>query len=128
MKKICVTFILIIFMFIFTGCGQIDESWNGIYTNGSDYSILIYTEDNNIASIAVKQAGENFTFYPVNYAQYLKVNETNLTALRGEALRITKNGNQIKVSIDSEEKGVWKKIEGDYTKTKNARAFNFNQF
>lgn len=115
-------------MFIFTGCGQIDESWNGIYTNGSDYSILIYTEDNNIASIAVKQAGENFTFYPVNYAQYLKVNETNLTALRGEALRITKNGNQIKVSIDSEEKGVWKKIEGDYTKTKNARAFNFNQF
>ena len=128
MKKLLSLLVILVFSLLFTGCGKVDETWNGIYTNGSDYSILIYTANNDVASIAVMQKGDNFKFFPVEYPDYLKVTETELTTITGEPVHVVKDGLKIKVSLDSEEKGVWTNIEGEYTKTKNAKAFNTNQF
>jgi len=127
MKKILS--IVIVFGFLFlTGCGKVDESWNGVFTNGTDYSILIYTADNETASIAVMQAGENFKFYPVEYQNYLKVSDTELTTIAGEPVKVVKDGLKIKVSLESEEKGVWTNIEGEYTKLKNVNSFDLRKF
>lgn len=128
MKRVISLLVILVFSFLFTGCGKVDETWNGVYTNGSEYSILIYTADNQIASIAVMQKGENYKFFPVGYPNYLNVSETELTAIAGEPVKVVKDGLKITVSIESEDKGVWTKIEGEYTKTKNAKAFNYNQF
>ena len=94
MKKILSLVIILGFSFLLTGCGGPDETWNGVYTNGSDYSILIYTADNEKASIAVMQKGENFTFYPVEYPNYLKVSEKELTTIMGEPVKVVKDGNE----------------------------------
>ncbi len=128
MKKILSLVIILGFSFLLTGCGGPDETWNGVYTNGSDYSILIYTADNEKASIAVMQKGENFTFYPVEYPNYLKVSEKELTTIMGEPVKVVKDGLKIVVSLESEEKGVWTNIEGEYTKIKNVKAFDLRQF
>ena len=128
MKKLLSFLIVLVFSFLITGCGKIDESWSGVYTNGTEYSILIYTEDNKTASIMVKQKGANFEFYPVEYANYFNVSENELTVIRGEQVKVEKEGLKIKISLESDTKGVWENIEGEYTKTKNAKAFNLRQF
>ena len=128
MKRLLGLFALFLFMFLITGCNKIDDSWNGVYTGQNGYSILIYTADQKTASIAVQQKGETFIFYPVQYGDYLRVSDTELTTIMGEPVMVVKDGTKIKVSLESEEKGVWVDIEGEYVKTKNAKAFNMNQF
>ncbi len=127
MKKILSLLIVLGFSLLITGCGKPDETWNGVYTNGTDYSILIFTGDNNTASIAVMQKGENYQFYPVEYENYLKVTETELTTINGEPVKVVKDGLKIKISLESEEKGVWANIEGEYTKIKNVKSFDLRQ-
>jgi len=128
MKKICSLFLILICAIFITGCGKVDESWSGVYTNGSEYSILIYTQDNKVASIAVLQSGKNFKFYPVEYPNYLNVSEKELTTIMGEPVKVVKDGLKIKVSLESEEKGVWTNIEGEYTKVKNVKRFSLSEF
>ena len=125
MKKVLYLFTVFAFLFLFTGCNKVDESWNGVYTNGSSYSILIYTADDQVASIAVKQVGENFEYYPVSYENYLNVSPNELTTINGEPVKVVKDGLKIKVTLESEEKGVWADIEGEYTKTKNTKSYSF---
>lgn len=127
MKKGIFGLILTISALFLTGCGS-QSAWNGVYTNGTNYSIMIYTKDSKVASIMVKQEGENFTFYPVQYDGSLTVNDNTLTMVNGEKLIVTKNEDQITIKIDSEDKGVWADIEGVYTKSKNIKRFNQNQF
>lgn len=127
MKKIFGLLIILFVTFFITGCGN-NNSWNGVYKNNSEYSILIYTADGEKASIAVLQKGENFEFYPVQYPNYLKVADTELTTIMGEPVKVVREGDKIKVTLESEEKGVWTNIEGEYTKAKNAKSFNMNQF
>ena len=128
MKKVLSFLIILGFSVLFTGCGKVDESISGVYTNGDEYSILLYTSDNEIASIAVKQIGDNFTFYPVEYPNYLKISGNELVAKTGEKIRIVKDGLNIHLTIESEEKGVWTNIEGTYTKVKNASSFGIDKF
>ena len=59
MKKTFALILLIIGTLFFTGCG-VDETWNGVYTNNSNYEILIYTQDEKIASVMIKESGENY--------------------------------------------------------------------
>mgnify|MGYP003306448083 CR=1 FL=1 len=126
MKKYLL-FILLIGTLFFTGCG-INEKWSGAYKNESNYSILIYTKDEKIASVMVKEKGANYEFYPIQYSNHFEVSETKLTTKTGESVTIEKNGNQITIKCNDSEKGVWEKIEGTYTKYKNSKAFNTNQF
>jgi len=128
MKKILFLIGAILLLVSMTGCGKVDDSWNGVYKNDSDYSILIYTADQKTASIAVLQVGENFKFFPVQYPNYLNVSEQELTTIMGEPVKVVREGKKIKVMLDSENKGVWEKIEGEYEKVKNAKAFDMNQF
>ena len=128
MKRALNTFIVILFMFLITGCGKLDESWNGVYTNGTEYSVLIYTKDNKTASIAVMQKSETYTCFNVEYSDYLSVSDTVLTTIVGEPIKIVKDGMKIVVTLESEDKGMWADIEGEYTKVKNAKSFNRNQF
>lgn len=127
MKKVILGLILTISALFLTGCGS-QNAWNGIYTNGTKYSIMIYTKDSKVASIMVKQEGENFNFYPVQYDNSLNVNENTLTMIDGEKLVVTKNKDQITIKLDSEDKGVWADVEGVYIKSKNINGFNQNQF
>ena len=127
MKKLLGLSIIFVFALLFTGCGELDDSWNGVYTNGTEYSILLYTTDDKNASIAVLQKGNGFTFYPVNYANYMNVSGNEMTSKR-ENVKIVKTGKNISLTVESEEKGVWLGVEGVYTKTKTAKSFNTNQF
>ena len=127
MKKVILGLILTISALFLTGCGS-QNAWNGVYTNGTKYSIMIYTKDSKVASIMVKQEGENFTFDPVQYDGSLTVNDNTLTMVNGEKLIVTKNEDQITIKVDSEDKGVWADVEGVYTKSKNIKGFNQNQF
>lgn len=126
MKKYLL-FILLIGTLFFTGCG-VNEKWSGAYKNESNYSILIYTKDEKIASVMVKEKGANYEFYPIQYSNHFEVSETKLNTKTGESVTIEKNGNQITIKCNDSEKGVWEKIEGTYTKYKNSKAFNTNQF
>ena len=128
MKRIKRLVCLVLLLVTLTGCGKLDESWNGAYKNDTNYSVLIYTQDDKVASIMIKQLGDNFTFYPAQYDNALAVTETTLTAVTGEKIVVEKNGMTIKLRIDSEEKGVWGPIEGEYTKYKNAKKFDPNEF
>lgn len=127
MKKTFALILLIIGTLFFTGCG-VDETWNGVYTNNSNYEILIYTQDEKIASVMIKESGENYILYPVQYDNAFDVEGTILKARSGEKITIEKNGLDITIKHGDEEKGVWTKIEGTYTKQKNASAFNQKQF
>lgn len=120
--------ICLIALIALTGCGKVNDDWNGVYSNDTDYSILLYTKDDKVASIMVRQMGKNFTFYPVQYENVLSVSSTTLQAVTGEKIVIEKNGTTIKLKLDSEEKGIWTEIEGEYTKYKNIKKFDINQF
>ena len=126
MKKYLL-FLLLSGTLFFTGCG-VNEKWSGVYENESNYSVLIYTKDEKIASVMVKEEGANYEFYPIQYANHFNVSETQLTTKTGESIIIEKNGTTIIIKCNEEEKGVWEKIEGTYTKSKNAKGFNVNQF
>ena len=127
MKKFCGVLLLFLAALFICGCKP-DDSWNGVYTNDSNYDILIYTNDDKIASIMVKETGTNYEFYPIQYSNYLNVEENKLKARAGTKLVVTKTENTIVIKVDSEEKGEWAKFEGTYTKQKNSRGFNTNQF
>ena len=127
MKKVILGLILTISALFLTGCGS-QNAWNGVYTNGTKYSIMIYTKDSKVASIMVKQEGENFTFYPVQYDGSLTVNDNTLTMVNGEKLIVTKNEEQITIKVDSENKGECADVYCVYNKTKNIKGFNQNQF
>ena len=128
MKKILSVLAIFCFSLLFSGCGKIEEGWNGIYTNDTNYSVLIYTADNKTASIAVLQTGENYKFYPIEYPNHLSVTENELTVIRGEPVKIVRDGLKIKIISETEEKTAWTKIVGEYTKTKNVKGFGLNQF
>lgn len=127
MKKYFGLILIAMFALLVTGCGK-DDSWNGVYKNDSNNEILIYTKDNKTASIMVREKGENYEFFPIQYENSLAVGETTLTSVLGEKIVITKDGMNITITLDGEENVVWEKIVGTYTKEKNAKRYNANQF
>ena len=126
MKKVLGLLVFVTFVFLITGCGKVDETWNGIYKNDSNYSVLIFVDHNQKGSLAVLQEGDNFKFYPVDYPNYFNATDTELTVIVGEPIKVIKDGLKIKVLLESEEKGVWEDIEGEYTKVKNVKSFKFD--